>query len=134
MWLLKILPTTYISLGWFFPNQVSRWENCPIKTLTAVLWQTSELEDPDKLCPNTSLIETVWNNKWIISYTNSFVVICYTVIEKNIFATYSWEYNVAERSLQTSLFGFNPPDGLPLETGLGNTGSGRLFSSATDPQ
>lgn len=65
-------------------------------------------EDPDKLCPNTSLIETVWNNKWIISYTNSFVVICYTVKEKNLFATYSWEYNVAERSLQTSLFGFNP--------------------------
>ena len=86
-------------------------------------------EDPDKLCPNTSLIETVWNNTWIISYTNSFVVICYTVIEKNIFATYSWEYNVAERSLQTSLFGFNPLMASLWRTGLGNTGSGRLFSS-----
>lgn len=86
-------------------------------------------EDPDKLCPNTSLIETVWNNKWIISYTNSFVVICYTVIEKNLFATYSWEYNVAERSLQTFLFGFNRLMASLWITGLGNTGSGRLFSS-----
>ena len=86
-------------------------------------------EDPDKLCPDTSLMETVWNNKWIISYTNSFAVICYTAIEKHLFATYSWEYNVAERSLQTSLFGFNPLMASLWRTGLGNTGSGRLFSS-----